>query len=293
MRYVIITPAKNEAALIGYVLESVSLQSRQPVEWIIVDDGSIDDTVRVAAGYAERFPWIRVVPRPMASEARRGGANVVGAFYDGLRALRTNDYEVIVKLDADLTIPRYYFKEVLNCFGQDPQVGLCGGYLVEESGVIGRRERTAGYHVRGALKAYRRSCFEKIGGLQPVHLWDSVDEFTAMQMGWSVRVLPIAVVHHRQTSAATNRGLSGLHYEGRAYYRIGHTVPLCLGRGLLVGLRRSPLLVSGLAFAAGSVLARLRREQLVVSEDLARFIRLYQYGRLRRRILGRAASPTT
>jgi len=41
------------------------------------------------------------------------------------------------------------------------------------------------------------------------------------------------------------------------------------------------------------VLARLRREQLVVSEDLARFIRLYQYGRLRRRILGRAASPTT
>ena len=39
-------------------------------------------------------------------------------------------------------------------------------------------------HIRGALKAYRRSCYKEIGGLKPTIGWDTVDELLAMYYNW-------------------------------------------------------------------------------------------------------------
>ena len=42
LRYLLITPAKNEATFIELTIQSVISQIVRPVRWIIIDDGSTD-----------------------------------------------------------------------------------------------------------------------------------------------------------------------------------------------------------------------------------------------------------
>ena len=63
MRYVLITPAKNEEAFIRKTLDSVVGQTVLPERWVIVDDGSTDRTARIVESYAKRHPWIELVRR--------------------------------------------------------------------------------------------------------------------------------------------------------------------------------------------------------------------------------------
>ena len=62
-RYVLISPCRDEAAYMRETLESVLAQSLRPAKWVIVDDGSRDDTPRILAEYARRHGWIEIVSR--------------------------------------------------------------------------------------------------------------------------------------------------------------------------------------------------------------------------------------
>ena len=59
--YVLITPARNEAAFIEKTIESVIHQTVLPAKWVIVDDGSTDNTAAIVSRYLERYPWIELV----------------------------------------------------------------------------------------------------------------------------------------------------------------------------------------------------------------------------------------
>ena len=61
--YVLISPCRNEAAFMRTTLASVVAQSKLPSKWIIVDDGSTDETPAILQEYAASFPWIQIVTR--------------------------------------------------------------------------------------------------------------------------------------------------------------------------------------------------------------------------------------
>ena len=63
-KFMIITPARNEARYLGKTIESMVSQSLLPCEWVIVDDGSVDETYRIAEDAARAHPWIKVIRRP-------------------------------------------------------------------------------------------------------------------------------------------------------------------------------------------------------------------------------------
>ena len=46
-KYVIVSPVRNEGKHIRHTLESVTRQTVKPEEWIVVDDGSGDDTPEI------------------------------------------------------------------------------------------------------------------------------------------------------------------------------------------------------------------------------------------------------
>ena len=100
--YVVITPVRNEAKFIKKVLDSMILQTKKPVEWIIVDDGSTDDTPQIVNRYAERYSWIKLVNKQDRGFRQRG-KGVIQAFYVGYDTLSTVNYHFIVKLDGDLS----------------------------------------------------------------------------------------------------------------------------------------------------------------------------------------------
>lgn len=116
MNYVIITPACNELYHIKNILDSVVAQTIQPAQWVIVDDGSTDGTAHFVQGYVEKHPWIKLIKNSLHEANRQGGAKVVRAVILGYQALDVTDFEFLVKLDADLTLPSNYFEEVSKSF---------------------------------------------------------------------------------------------------------------------------------------------------------------------------------
>ena len=64
MRYVLVTPARNEERFIAKTLESMVAQTMPPERWVIVDDGSTDKTSEIVQRYAGAYPWIQLVRLP-------------------------------------------------------------------------------------------------------------------------------------------------------------------------------------------------------------------------------------
>ncbi len=288
MEYVIVTPARNEARFIERTLKSVVAQTLLPRKWIIVDDGSADETPRIVQRYAAQWPFIELVSLGTRAEDRAGGSKVVRAFNAGFDRVRHDAYDVVVKLDADLTLPPDYFEQVAACFAADPRIGLCGGYCVIEMNGSMQPESYSEDHVRGAFKAYRRACFDEIGGLRPIWAWDGIDEAAIAFHGWRLKVLPIAVIHHRPTSQ--EYGLVGHTFRtGREMYR-ERVDPASLLIISAVHLFRRPALIGSVMFLLGYLVASLRRESKVVEQPLADYIRADRFAKVRakiRRMTGR------
>jgi len=283
--YVIITPAHNEESYIQFTLDSVVAQTIQPAQWIIVDDGSTDGTADIVQGYANKYPWIKLIKNSPHETTRQGGRKVVRAFNCGYQALDISDFEFAVKLDADLTLPSNYFEEVGRTFDADPVVGMCGGYLSEYSDGKWKKAEAAGYHLRGAIKAYRKKCFDQIGGIPLTSNWDFLDGMKAMSLGWIIKILPLNVKHHRKTSTLINRGLNSSFVTGKQYYKDGYDLFLAICRSATYGLRTKPYILTSFGFLLGFLYNCWYKPQKEVDPELEAFIKKFQYARIKNILL--------
>jgi biofilm PGA synthesis N-glycosyltransferase PgaC len=276
--YVVITPVRNEAAFIERTIASMIAQTVRPCQWIIVDDGSTDDTADIIRRQIAEYPWIRLVQRADRGFRQRGGG-VVEAFNEGYAALAVADYEFIVKLDGDLSFAPDYFERLLARFAARPRLGISGGTCYVQDGDTWRPEETDVTHVRGATKVYRRTCFEAIGGLVAHLGWDGVDEWQARARGWEVEsFLDIPLYHHRATGAAKGP-VRGRIEQGRAAYYIGYHPLFMLARGVR-HMADHPFILGGLALLWGYVGDWLRRRERADDPVMLRFLHRNQLRRL-------------
>jgi biofilm PGA synthesis N-glycosyltransferase PgaC len=201
MQYAIITPVRDEEAYLEKLIQAVCRQTVQPAEWIIVNDGSTDQTGAIADSYAERFPWIRVVHRGDRG-FRKSGGGVVEAFYAGYSTLRCTDWEFVVKLDGDLSFAPDYFEKCFEYFSRDSRLGIGGGEICHQVAGELKTEENPRFHVRGATKIYRRACWEAIEGLWPAAGWDTIDEVKAQMLGWRTYTFTdLRLTHFRLTGS--------------------------------------------------------------------------------------------
>lgn len=278
LKYSVITPVRNEAEFIELTLRSMINQTVKATEWIIVDDGSTDETAKIVAQYAAEYPWLKLINRADRG-IRQRGKGVVEAFYDGFAKLTRSDYEVIVKLDGDLSFDPTYFESLLNELSVNPQLGIVGGGVYERLDGTNWRLRATSDHVRGPTKVYRRSCFEAIGGLVPALGWDGVDEWKAMTLGWQVRsFLNLKVYHYRVTGAATGSIKSRLELGYGAYY-MGYHPLFMLARGVR-HMRDRPYLIGGLAMILAYFTAGLQGRERLQDPAVIQYVRQTQLRQL-------------
>ena len=64
IKYVIVSPVRDEEQFILETIRSVTSQTIQPAQWVIVDDGSSDATGKIIDDYARQYPWIKALHRP-------------------------------------------------------------------------------------------------------------------------------------------------------------------------------------------------------------------------------------
>lgn len=277
--YSVVSPVKDEEALIGNTMESMISQSVPPLEWVIVDDGSSDRTPEIVERYASNYPWIRLKRLP-ASERVRGG-HIVRLFYEGYASLRARDFAFIVKLDADLSFEPDFFERALDCMNRNPGLGITSGISFIRKGTPGKEtlveEKSAEGHTLGACKVYRVKCLEEIGGLAEAMGWDGIDEIKARMRGWAAWPVPgLKVVHLRPEGRAKGLFRSGLE-RGRGSYFMGYH-PAFFALRALKCLIRSPL--DGIGMAAGYAGSLIKRGERIDDADFIKELRSSQIKRL-------------
>lgn len=281
-RYVLITPARNEADFIELTLKSVVAQTVLPVKWVIVNDGSTDRTGEIISHYAARYPWIELVQMPERRE--RHFAGKVHAFNAGHARVEHLHFEAIGSLDADISFDEGYFSFLLSKLEHDPKLGLVGTPFKEGSNPTYDYRFTNIEHVSGGCQFFRRECFEDIGGYVPVKggSIDHIAVLTARMKGWKTRTFTEKVsVHHRPIGTAQQGILMARYATGKKDYTIGNHALWELFRAIYQMTKR-PFVIGGLMVLSGYCWAAIRRINRPVSAKLVAFQRREQMHRLSR-----------
>jgi biofilm PGA synthesis N-glycosyltransferase PgaC len=278
VKYVVITPVRDEEKHVEATVRSITSQTVLPAEWIIVDDGSSDRTGEILDQCALEFPWIQVIHRPNRG-FRKSGGGVIEAFYDGYRALSYNDWEFVVKLDGDLTVERDYFEKCFAHFREEPKLGIGGGAICHEVDGRLKVEANPKFHVRGATKIYRRACWEAIGGLWSAPGWDTIDETKANMLGWKSDTFgELHLFHHRLTGSAEGL-LRDRVKHGLACYVCGYH-PLFLAASCTSRIFQRPYVIGSLAIGYGFLKGYFDHAPRVNDVPLINYVRAQQLRRL-------------
>jgi glycosyltransferase involved in cell wall biosynthesis len=282
-RYVLISPCRNEQRYVRRTLDSVVAQTARPSLWIVVDDGSTDETPHILGDYAARHDWIRVVSRP--DRGRRSvGPGVVEAFYAGLDHVDLDDFEFLCKLDLDLDLPPRYFETLMDRMASEPRFGSVSGkpYFRTASGTL-VSEKCGDEMSVGMSKFYRTTCFRAIGGFAREVMWDAIDCHKSRQLGWIVRSWddPELRFEHLRPMGSSEKGvLTGRMRHGFGQYYMGSD-PLYFAATAAFRMAHRPYVVGGLAMLAGYVRAWLAGAPRHGDVELRDFIRAYQRRALR------------
>jgi biofilm PGA synthesis N-glycosyltransferase PgaC len=288
--YVLVTPARNEARFIELTIESVIAQTVRPMRWVIISDGSTDDTDDIVKKHAGLHEWIELIRMPERQE--RHFAGKVYAFNAGQDRLKALPYEVIVSLDADISFDNNYFSFLLEKLEADPALGLVGTPFRETSNETYDYRFVSIEHVSGACQVFRRECFEAIGGYVPVKggAIDNIAVISARMKGWKTRTFTDKFcLHHREMGTAQRGPIQAKFKSGAKDYAIGNHPAWELFRSVYQMTRR-PFVVGGLALEAGYLWASLRRMDRPVSRELVAFHRREQMNRLARMFTRNASS---
>jgi glycosyltransferase involved in cell wall biosynthesis len=286
-KYVIVTPARNEAALIELTIQSVIAQTAKPERWVIVSDGSTDGTDEIVKRYAAEYPWIELLRMPERRE--RHFAGKVLAFMAGYERLRALDFLAVVSLDADTSFDADYFAFLLTRLAADPTLGLVGTPFQEASTSEVYDYRFVSIeHVSGACQMFRRECFEAIGGYTPIKGGgvDHVAVISVRMHGWKTRTFTEKVcLHHRKMGTAQRSALMASFKTGGRDYALGGS-PVWECFRTVYQMTKRPYLIAGFLVGAGYFWAMLSREERPVSPEFVAFRRREQMARLRK-FLGR------
>lgn len=217
MNYYIIIPAHNEEAFLANTLNSLAIQSLPPKKVVIVNDNSTDKTEKIIDSFVKNNKMFQKY-NTTSSTLHMPGSKVIKAFNKGLTLL-DNDYDFLVKLDADIILPANYFETIAHIFRSNKNIGLSGGFVYEKDS---NEEWKLNHpmnknHVRGAFKAYTKDCFKAIGGLKNAMGWDTVDELLAQYHKYEIFTdATLKVKHLRPTGGKYNKKAKLL--QGKAMY---------------------------------------------------------------------------
>lgn len=282
--YVLITPVKNEEKFIGETIESVITQSVLPLEWVIVSDGSTDQTNEIIARAADQQSWIKLISLP--PREARSFASVVHAIDMGIKAITVDNYEYIGLLDADVRFERDYFKQVIDRFINSPKLGLAGGVVVDVPAkkVSIPRNRV---DVPGAVQFFRREAFEQLGGLLPIPEggWDAMTCVGIRMLGYETRLFTDLVVEHLKPRNIAEGGALARNWQyGVRDYVLGYH-PMFEFLKCISRLWERPKIIGSAMWLAGYCAAILKRRPKFICGELLKHLHSEQLSRLKQQYL--------
>jgi len=286
-KYVLITAAHNEAAYIEATIQSVLAQTILPARWVIVSDGSTDETDRIIKAYEEKHDFIVYARREKEKSEEANFASKVYAIRHAYKQLAGQEYDFIGNLDADITLEDSYYANLIKGFHKNQKLGIAGGLLYEESeGQFNSRPLSEIRYVPGALQLFRRACYEQVGGYVPSK-WggeDTIAVVTARMKGWETRSIPgIHGYHHKKSEVS--RGHSREWFRNGVMFHALGSHPMFELMKSLRFMTRKPYIMGGVIRMYGYVWAACCMKERPVSAEFVKYFRSEQWSRARNKKL--------
>lgn len=256
----------------------MAAQSVLPARWVIVDDGSTDDTPRILARAAEQYGFIRIVKREDRGE-RKVGPGVVDAFYAGLETVDLDEYDYLCKLDGDLELPPKYFERLMEEMERESRLGTYSGKMYVWRGNRLVHEERGDENSCGPSKFYRVACFRQIGGFVRQVGWDGIDGHLCRLRGWIARSddhPDIRVIHLRPLGTSHKGLMHGRMRGGAGNWHIGMSMPYMLAR-TVYRFKDRPYFINSLAVLVGYFGAMLDGKPRFGDSAYRRYLHSYEW----------------
>jgi glycosyltransferase involved in cell wall biosynthesis len=270
-RYVVVTAARDEAANLPRLAQCLAAQTLLPEAWYIVENGSTDGTLAVAEEIASRHEWVHVLSLPGSDRANRG-APIVRALQAGIAAV-DHAPEILVNVDADISVEPEYFEQLLAKFDADPRLGIASGSAFELQNGVWKQRFVTGSTAWGASRAWRWTCLQEVLPFEERVAWDGIDEFKANVRGWRTHAFEdLPFRHHRREGERDGIAWSTRKNEGATAYYLGYRAWYLVFRSLWHA-RRQP---AALAMIWGYIVAAVTRVQRSPDEASREYVRRQQ-----------------
>lgn len=269
--YIVASPAKNEGKNLPMLIQSMVEQTIKPRVWVIVDDGSTDDSPNIIRGAQEEHSWIQSVrlkeyPRDVGKHypyVCNIGFNHAIKYCE----LRDISYEYVGIVDADMTLETELFEKLITEFERNPRLGVVSStvYNCINNKLILENARDG--ILMGSPKLWRKKCFEETGGgYLLTYSADAVSVVLAKLRGWEARRFKkINAIQARKTSSA--EGLwKGYVINGRSAYFLNFNTLYVLIKGLKYTFNK-PYYI-GIAYLYGYFSSALRRMDKIDNEEI-------------------------
>src|SRR4030095_9000889 len=109
----IVTPAYNQAEFLRDTIESVLAQDYPNIEYVVLDDGSTDETPNILAEYGDRFRWETHANMGQTATINKGWAMTSG--------------EIVTWLNSDDTYLPGAVSKAVDFLQRNPDVGVVYG----------------------------------------------------------------------------------------------------------------------------------------------------------------------
>lgn len=271
--YLLVTPVREDAAQLDDLVATIRAQERRPALWVIVDDGSSDDTERRLRRLGARDEWIVGVclPRSTSTRLRPHAELLVQGFRTATETAEAEgiDHRYVVHLDADLRCSPQLLAELIGRSDQDRSVGIASCVIAEvgEDGHTLRHRDVRDGIPRADLRVWRRDCVEEVG-MRPEPRWAEVTGVRARNRGWRTPVFEDLVVE----AAAPRPGpaaLRGSWRYGAEGWQVGLHPLVLAQQAMSASLHERDL--RGVAMVAGYVGAAISRRRRSPDPELREY----------------------
>jgi hypothetical protein len=160
---------------------------------------------------------------------------------------------------------------------------MAGGFAyIEKNGDWILENLTDKDHIRGAFKAYRKTCFLQIGKLKPAMGWDTVDELLCKFYDWKVVTIESLKVKHLKPTGA-NYNKAARYKQGEAFYSLGYGFVITAIAGAKLAMRKKkPFLF--IDYINGFLKAKRENKPLLVTAEQAKFVRNYRWKKMKQKL---------
>jgi glycosyltransferase involved in cell wall biosynthesis len=271
--YILITACKNEEINLQSLIDSIASQKIKPIVWVIVDDGSTDNTSFILERNEVKYDWIKVLrleqsPRDLGlhlSEVLKKGFEY-SINYCKLAGL---EYSYLGNVDADLTLPPTFFSYLIDEFGKDPELGIASGGT---DNVIGNKKIRAKISIdepSGGHMLIRKACFEDCGGFPISYMGDSVLKTKARLKGWKTLRFEEQIATEIRDISVAQGYWKGFRQKGQASHYVNHN-PLHVFIKTLKYSFKKPYYI-GIAYLIGYLDSFFKRKERINDIELKNY----------------------